>query len=237
MKNLSKISTLLLMVFLLSIATSEVAQADDGGEEPKRSQSKRGPEFRQRMLKRFDADGDGKLSDDERAEARQEMRRHHRKRGSKGGGELLPERAPRKDFERPQGFDQPLRNAEDSASRGPRADKERRDGRNHRRHASNKAPNPNKMFDRFDADGNGQLSREEFHQLAKTMHRVRDGHKGHRRGKGHGDRSGNPGEGRKHGRRHDSVEGNPNRPRYRSPLREDRNDTSSETTPVEIESL
>jgi Ca2+-binding EF-hand superfamily protein len=41
----------------------------------------RSPEFRKKMLEKFDADGDGKLSEEERAKARKEF---HSKRGKRG---------------------------------------------------------------------------------------------------------------------------------------------------------
>ena len=57
------------------LALPALARADenkDSGENPKRE------EMRERMLKEFDADKDGKLSDEECQKAREQMRTSHR---------------------------------------------------------------------------------------------------------------------------------------------------------------
>jgi Ca2+-binding EF-hand superfamily protein len=59
-------------------------------------------------------------------------------------------------------------------------------------------PDPNRMFDRFDADGDDQLSREEFTSLAERLQEMRErvGDAGQRRGGGRGGEYGPPGRGR-----------------------------------------
>lgn len=97
--------------------------------------------MRQRIMDEFDADGDGELSDDERAKAREEMRsrRGNRQRGDRPDGDRMRR-------ERPEG--------------------RRGEGR---RGGPSGSPDPGKLFDRFDADGDGQLSRAEFMKLAEEM--------------------------------------------------------------------
>lgn len=134
--------------FAMMLLALFVGQASAGDDFAKGDRPGRG-EFRQRMLEEFDADGDGELSDDERATAREKMRDRRGKDGAEG----------------------------------------RRGGR-----GGEGPPNPEELFERFDANGDNQLSREEFHKLAESM---REHHAQHRRGKGrhgegHGRRPGPP---------------------------------------------
>jgi Ca2+-binding EF-hand superfamily protein len=59
-------------------------------------------------------------------------------------------------------------------------------------------PDPNRMFDRFDADGDDQLSREEFTSLADSLRELRErvGDAGRRRGGGREGEYGPPDRGR-----------------------------------------
>ncbi len=150
MRNISHLLTLVAAALLLPAAAT--AQ-DATNEKPDRAK------MRQRMIEQFDADGDGKLSEEERAKARA-------KRGAKGakGGQA------------------------GRGGRGPQGREGRPEG----------PPDPMRLFERFDANGDNQLSREEFMKLTKTMREMRErrgagGPQGRQRGQG-GERRGPPGE-------------------------------------------
>jgi Ca2+-binding EF-hand superfamily protein len=106
---------------------------------------RRDGEMRQRMIEEFDADGDGELNDEERQTARETMR-ERRGGGGRGG--------------RGEGRGGERRGGEGRApeGRGPAGDRADRPA----------PPDPNALFDEFDADKDGQLSREEFTKLTET---------------------------------------------------------------------
>ncbi len=137
-----------MFVLMLSAVFVGSAFAGDGAEGKKGDRPGRG-EFRKKMLEEFDADGDGELSDDERATAREEMRGRRGKDGAKG-------------------------RREGKGGKGP--------------------PSPERLFEKFDADGDNQLSREEFMELAKSMQEHRERHRRSKgqAGKGSGRRGGPP---------------------------------------------
>lgn len=137
--------TLFLLVAFPLISTG-IANAQPEGDRPDRPH--RNPEMRQKMLEEFDADGDGKLNDEERQQARETMRER------RGG---------------PAGQDRPGRG-------GPQG----RRGR-----GGEGRPDPNELFDEFDANGDGQLSREEFMKLTESQ-------RGRRGGPGSGGGPGGP---------------------------------------------
>lgn len=113
----------------------------------------RGPEFRQRMIEEFDADGDGVLSEEERQTVRETMRERRRSTGDQAGRRPRDagpeERGPRDPGPEGRGL-----------GRGPGG-----------------PPDPNEVFDRFDENGDGMLSREEFRQFAEQQ-RARRGARG-----------------------------------------------------------
>jgi len=156
------------------------------------------------------------------------MRRRHGERGPRGGRGLLPERGPRRDYERP------LRSEEGSEGHRARGEKRRRHGPEGRDGHGPRRPNPDKLFDRFDADGDGQLSRAEFLELAESMRRMheRSGSDGPRMGKGRDGRPGPPHAERRGRRRPGPRKGDSDGPRRRHAPREDRDDTSSDASPV-----
>ena len=107
--------------------------------------------MREKMLKEFDKDGDGKLSDEEREKAREKMRelRWRPKQATRGKGERGEGRR------REEG-----RGAE--ARRGP----EGRPGPD----GPPKMPKPEELFAKFDKDSDQKLSKDEFMALADYVH-------------------------------------------------------------------
>ncbi|MCI0333593.1 MAG: hypothetical protein L0228_10270 [Planctomycetes bacterium] len=118
-----------------------MAQPPDGGD--KGDRPARG-EMRERMLKEFDKDGDGILSDEERQKARESMRDRRgggKKEGRPGAG--------RKPGDKKQGK---------KGANGPGGPMGRPP-----------LPPPDELFKKFDADGSDSLSREEFGKLAEFL--------------------------------------------------------------------
>ncbi|NOY40794.1 MAG: hypothetical protein GXP26_03015 [Planctomycetes bacterium] len=138
-----------------------------------------GPPKPEELFKKFDENKDGQLSLEEFMELSKAMRKHHARRGQGKGGKGAGKGGPR-DGDRlgPP----PLRNP------GDRPGARDRGGPSE----GHRMPDPNKVFDRFDKDGDGQLSREEFGDLAEAMREMRKRF-GRREGKGpKGDRPGPP---------------------------------------------
>ena len=138
MRIITTTLTLMLVALLTSSAWAEKG-SERKGDRPSRE------EMRQKILDKFDADGDGQLNEDERAAAREEMRSRRGGKGKRG-----PEARRR--------------------GRGPQGKPEgRRGGPDGQR-----PPNPGAVFDRFDTNEDGQLSRSEFMELAREMRRMRE---------------------------------------------------------------
>ncbi|MFT5124313.1 MAG: hypothetical protein ACI9QL_005023 [Candidatus Omnitrophota bacterium] len=87
MKNLTKVLALTFIGGLVSLST---AQAEEGERKAPRG-GRGGPEMHKKMLEKFDADKDGKLNEDERAKAREEMAKHRGGPGGPGGRGPSPE--------------------------------------------------------------------------------------------------------------------------------------------------
>ena len=113
-----------------------------------------GPEARARLMERFDADGDGELSEAERQTVRETMKAEHESRRAEMKAKLLERFDDNGDGE----LDEAER-AEIRAIVGPmvRERGDRRDGRghDHRRHMHKEA------LERFDADEDGRLDEAE----------------------------------------------------------------------------
>ncbi len=131
----------------------EKAADTDKGERPERPSFE---EMRKKMLEKFDADKDGKLNDEERAKAR-EYRHEH-------AGEFMRERG---EGERPRG-PRPPRGPEGRARDGHGPDGHGPEGGPDGRRPDGPPP-AMRLFDRFDEDGDGQLSRKEFERLVTRM--------------------------------------------------------------------
>lgn len=135
----------------IMVAAGCVAATSSAGEPGERQGKNRNPERRARMLEEFDTDGDGKLSEGERATARETMRD---RRGKKKGKGEFGQRGPKGD--RP--------------GRGAGRDGGRRDGG---RRGGPPRIDPDEIFSRFDEDNNDALSREEFRKLADHVQEMR----------------------------------------------------------------
>lgn len=131
---------LVFTVLLTGIATA-AEEAANG-----RDRNDRRAEMRQKILEEFDADGDGEMSQDERATAREEMRK--RRGGQAKGGGAKGDRA--KGLKAKRGGAKGNRGAAQGGRPGG-------------------PPDPGKLFDKFDANGDGQLSRAEFMKLTKEV--------------------------------------------------------------------
>ncbi len=210
-------------------------------------------EFRKKMLKEFDANADGELSEDERATAREAMRGRRGKGGAEGPRRGMGPPDPGKRFDQfDANGDNQLsreefyklaeamreRHAKGRGGSKGRQGKGRRDeGRGRRRGPPNSRgnspgfppkerrdfrlpgplqnpgadqrgggpngpgsrgpdprhpPSPDKVFDRFDKNGDDQLSREEFMELSEAMRELRDRFGRGRFGEGRGERPGPP---------------------------------------------
>lgn len=193
----------------LLLAGPALAQNDQNPGDRRRP---RDPERMQQMLDRFDSDGDGELSREERQaarEARGDRQPGRREAAAEGDG---PPRGPRGD-RRAQG-DRPGRSGQPGAERprdgrgpgrgAPRDDADRGPGRGGPRGAFGPGPgrdgppgppNPEAMFDRFDENSDGQLSKDEFLALSRHMRRMGPGGpppRGPRAGRNDFDRGGPP---------------------------------------------
>ena len=140
-------------VFLVAGAMALTAMADDDKETKKDDGGPRA-EMREKILKEFDKDGDGKLNDEEREKARDKMREFHR--GPRGeGGE--PGEGRRRDGRGPEGRGPEGRGPE--GRRGPGGP----DG-------PPKLPKPEELFAKFDKDKDDKLSKDEFKELTDFVH-------------------------------------------------------------------
>lgn len=151
------LTTLTCLMFAMLLTSAAVAAEDEA---PKQDRASRRSEMRKKMLEKFDADGDGELNEEERTTARESMRNMRTKQG---GGEKGRRGG----------------KGRDGKGKGQgKGQAGRRDGGGR--------PDPGKMFDKFDVDGDGQLTREEFTELSKAMQKMRSGGRGQGRGQGRG---------------------------------------------------
>lgn len=176
---------------MMSVLLTGSAWAEDEAQSNEGRAGRRA-EMRQKMLEKFDADGDGELNDEERTAAREEMRS---RRGDRANNDK----------------------AKAGKGRGGKAKGNRgsrRDGQG-RRGGPGGPPDPGKLFDKFDANDDGQLSRAEFMKLSAEMRsqrrpRVADNRGGPRRDGSRQD--GPPPEGRRRFERDQPLQNPDDRP-------------------------
>ena len=159
-------------LLLATAVSAEDSAADPGpGAQEKPAQrgerSERRAEMRKKMLQKFDADGDGKLSDSERAKLRETMRKRHGA-GEKGHGHQGDSK---------KGSGRRGRFGKEARERGP-------EGHRHGLRGHGGPPDLDKLFEKFDKDGDDRLDREEFKAALHVMREM------------HERRMGRPGEGR-----------------------------------------
>lgn len=158
---------------------------------PGRRNRPAGPPDPAEVFKQSDTNGDGVLDLEEFIKASEAMRPQRAAGPPRGSGDAGPPQGGQRRFDRRQ----PLQNPDDSQpgpprrrADGPRADQPRGDAgpppRGPRGRQADPVgpggagpgrgmPDPDAVFDRFDDNGDGQLSREEFHQLADRMQAMR----------------------------------------------------------------
>ena len=118
------------------------------------------PEMRQKMIEKFDKDGDGKLNEEERAAARKFMQERRAQREGK------PPWAKEGQADKPRRGDGPK-------AGGPRGDRPRGDGPQDRvGPPGGGPPDFGRMFKRFDADGDGKIDRKEFIAGMGKLHQL-----------------------------------------------------------------
>jgi len=170
-----------------------------------------GPPDPEKLFDEYDVNNDGQLSREEFMKLREAVR-HQRRHGKRGGtrsdegfrtGEgSRPDGSPSED--RPR-FDRsgPLQNPGDRPGAPPREGRRRRGGDdgpdargpnkgrgpNARGPKGHRPPSPEQVFERFDENGDDQLSRKEFMKLADRMREMRKQHgqrgqRGQRKGRG-----------------------------------------------------
>jgi hypothetical protein len=139
-------------------ATLAGAAAGQEGDKPASSPREGRPEraeMRERMIKEFDADGDGELNDEERGKAR-EARQRRARDGERGEGRRGEGRRGREG--------RPPRGPEDRGPEGRGPDGPPPGGPGSP-HGPGFPPNPMRLFKAFDEDKNEQLSPDEFEKL------------------------------------------------------------------------
>jgi hypothetical protein len=147
-------------VFLTVGLSAMSAIADPADKDAKKGGDKDRAAMREKVLKEFDKDGDGKLSDDEREKARDKMREL---RGGKKG-----DKGERRKSERGEGRRRPPESRGPEARRG--ADGPGPDGRRGPGGPPPMLPKPEELFAKFDKDNDEKLSKKEFKELTEFVH-------------------------------------------------------------------
>lgn len=151
-----------------------------------------GPRSPEELFDHFDENEDGQLSREEFKALTKAVHQHHARHGHGEG-----HRGRSRDEDRPGPDFRPLQNPGDRPGPPPEGRRGRRGDAQGRQQGSREGgrrmPDPNEVFDHFDANGDGQLSRKEFRKLAEKMRERREQYG--RRGQGSDDRRGPPRQG------------------------------------------
>jgi hypothetical protein len=174
---LATASLLAMTVMAADSDSSDAKKGDDGAARA---------EIREKIVKEFDKNGDGKLSDDERQEARQKMRelmeQRHRERGDDGERSERPRHKEKEEGEDRDGHDRDGHDGDghhrDGHGPAGHHDGHEHDGRGPDGHHNGHGPDghppgmpkPDELFSKFDKDGDGKLSKDEFMALADWVH-------------------------------------------------------------------
>ena len=135
------------------------------------------PERRQKLIAEFDTDGDGKLNEEERQKARQSMRERRQNRPEGRPGSPPEGRRGRKPGN--QGLDGPEGRPRGDRGPGgpegrPRGDRGPGGPEGRPRGPQGHAPfDFGEMFDKFDKNSDGSLSRDEFQALTREIRQMR----------------------------------------------------------------
>lgn len=188
MKYLTTIAAALIAVAYT--AAPAMAQPRERGPERDRPGGPN-PERIQRLLEEFDADGDGQLSDEERANARQTMQQRRGERGDargegRGQGRDEARRGPGREEAREEareGRGPEGRGPQGRRGQGPPEGRRGYGGPPEGRRGPGGPPaglarssnfiDPRVLFDQFDVDDDDQLSREEYLSLSIEVQKIR----------------------------------------------------------------
>ena len=162
-----KIRTAILSLAVVALACGN-AWADD--DKKKEGKGKRG-EMRKKLIEKFDADGDGKLSDDEKAKAREAMKKR-RGQGRSGGDKARGGRGKG----RPGGgasadFRKKMLEKYDADGDGKLNEEER--GKARKEMQKHFKERREAMLKKFDKDGDGKLNEDERKALHAEMKKRR----------------------------------------------------------------
>ncbi|WP_018969999.1 EF-hand domain-containing protein [Rubritalea marina] len=169
--NLKPLTLQLLIACVLMSGSAMAAEQEEGGarEGGKPGKFARDGEMHQRVLKRFDADGDGVLSDEERSVFRQEMQKK-RAQGARADG--VENRAPRggkggaKHQERRKKFLMRF----DKDGDGKLSESERQVAREWMQKRRKEADSARKrVMLKFDSDGDGKISPDEAKAVQRKL--------------------------------------------------------------------
>ncbi len=145
-------------------ATAPATSTEEAGPKGPRGKGKMTPEMRKKMLERFDKDGDGKLSEEERA-ARKAAREARGGKGKGGEGRGQGAGMRKQMIEKfDKDGDGKLNEEERTAAKAARPQKPAGEGAEGQGPRGKGKMNPEmrkKMIEKFDKDGDGKLSEEE----------------------------------------------------------------------------
>lgn len=159
---MNKLIALTVLAVLPAFAQQELPGTGERPQPPSREG------FHKKMLEKYDADKDGKLSDEEKAAMKADMEQHRGKRGPRGP------RGPEGAHPGKPGMPREFVEQYDADKDGKLNEKERK--------AAGEAMRA-RMLEKYDVDKDGKLSDEEREAARKDRRHHKGGHHGHRHGK------------------------------------------------------